>query len=145
MIRKLATLILVFFSMLFLAQDVEAKTLPQSKTATKTTVAKSVNKTNITVSPYLRRDRKALIISFSNLQNAKSVSYELTYQTSEQQEGAMGSLNLKGVTKTSTELLFGTCSKNICRYHKGISNMSLRVTYTSNNGKTYVQKFRIKI
>lgn len=123
---------------------VQAKLLPQATKAVQkptTTVAatKSIN-----VSPRLRWDRRALIVYFSNLQNASSVSYSLTYNTSSQQEGAMGALSLSN-SNTSTELLFGTCSKNVCRYHTGISNMRLEVSYTLKSGSKYLKRFKIKV
>ena len=135
------------FYFLFFVNSIEAKTLPQSKqnSGKQTTSVKQSTGTGINVSPVVRKDKKALVVYFSNLQNAKEVSYVLTYATREQQEGAMGSLNLNGSSKTSVELLFGTCSKNICRYHAGIANMKLEVTYRSSAGKKYIKRYRIKI
>lgn len=138
---------LIFFITLFIlffAKDAEAKTLPQ---ATKI-VAKSatVTKPNNTIGVYprLRADRRALLVSFSNLQNATAVSYLLTYQTNIQEEGARGSLPLNSSSNQTQELLFGTCSKNVCRYHTGIKNMRLEVSYTLKSGKKYLKKYRIK-
>ena len=118
--------------------------LPQASKATKSlSVGRAA--AGIYITPKLRRDRKALIVYFSGLQNATSVSYVLTYKTSVQDEGAMGSLNLDGKSTQSVELLFGTCSKNVCRYHTGIKDAKLEVTYTLKNGKKYVKRYRIKV
>ena len=145
MFVKLTVLSLVFllgFSVY--VRDAEAKTLPQiSKGSVKSSVSRSAG-TTISVFPKLRLDRRALLVNFSNLQNALSVSYMLIYKTSEQEEAASGALNLGGTASTS-ELLFGTCSKNVCRYHTGIHDARLEVSYTSKNGKKYLKKFKIRV
>lgn len=142
--KKLFLFFPVLLSFLILAPIVEAKVLPQAKTVTKTSMTKSVF-TGIYISPKLRADRRALVVYFSNLQNASSVSYLLTYQTRTQQEGAQGALKLTGASTASQELLFGTCSKNVCTYHKGVSNMKLEVSYTTKSGKKSVIRYKIKV
>ena len=138
--------LLTILSLFLFAQTIEAKVLPQAgKSGTKTAAVKS-NSTTIGVSPKLRADRRALIINFSNLQNATSVSYSLVYtQGNGQQEGAGGALNLKGQISDKAELLFGTCSANVCKYHTGIKNAKLEVSYISKSGKKYIKRFRIKV
>src|SRR3989338_4792744 len=145
MFNKLIVLTLTFvLGITVYVTDVEAKTLPQiSKGLAKSTVSRSGG-TTITVSPRFRSDRRALIVNFSNLQNDLAVSYMLIYKTSEQEEAASGALNLGGPTSTN-ELLFGTCSKNVCRYHTGIHDARLEVSYTLKNGKKYLRKFKIKV
>lgn len=135
----LSLLISLFFVS---TKDVQAKTLPQAR---KGVVKQSANNTSIGVSPKLRAGKKALMVYFSNLQNASAVSYMLKYKTNGQEEGAMGGLNLTGKSSDSAELLFGTCSKNVCRYHNNISNAKLEVSYTNKLGKKYLKKFRINI
>ncbi|TSC86060.1 MAG: Uncharacterized protein G01um10147_998 [Microgenomates group bacterium Gr01-1014_7] len=133
----------LFFFFLFV-QTAEAKVLPQSKQGGKV-ASKSAGGSGINVSPVLRADRKALNVYFSNLQNATSVSYFLTYETSAQQEGAGGSLHLGVASTQSAELLFGTCSKNVCRYHTGIKNAKLEITYTLKSSKKFIKRYRIKV
>lgn len=142
---RIASFLFLFIFTLFLfTEKAEAKVLPQaSKAGKQATISKSSGG-SIGVSPRLRGDRKALIVYFSNLGSATSVSYFLTYKTSTQDEGAVGGLNLTGSTATQ-ELLFATCSKNVCRYHIGINNMRLEISYTAKSGKTYLRKYRIKV
>lgn len=142
--NKLSILLIALFSLFIFAQTSEAKVLPQAAKTTSKTVAKTAS-VGINISPRLRADRRALIIYFSNLQSAKSVSYSLTYNTSTQPEGAIGSLSLKGLSSTSQEVLFGTCSKQVCRYHSGINNMRLEISYTTKTGKKYIKKYKIKV
>lgn len=132
-------ILLLLLSFFVLIKEAEAKVLPQAR--------KGIQKASSSFgsSVRLRADRKALILNFSNLQNASAVSYALTYNTSEQQEGAMGAVNLAGASTTSQELLFGTCSKNVCRYHTGIKDTKLDISYTLKSGKKYLKKYRIKV
>ena len=136
----------LLFSLALFTKMAEAKLLPQAaKSGKQTTSVKSTAGAGINVYPTFRADRRALNVNFANLQNARSVSYELTYDTGEQQEGARGSVPLNGSSTFSTELLFGTCSKNVCRYHTNISNMKLEVSYTSKSGNKYLKRFRLKV
>ncbi len=143
--RKSIFLLSILVSLFLFTRLAEAKLLPQVKGAGQKSVVKSGVVTGISVYPKLRSDRKALIVNFANLQNAISVSYLLTYKSSIQDEGAMGTLPMGGSSSTSVELLFGTCSKNVCRYHTGIKDARLDVTYVSKNGKKYLKRYKIKV
>lgn len=135
---------LALFVFLFVSiPSAEAKVLPQAKSQKAT--GKAVTSSSITVSPRLRADRKALLVSFGNLQNATSVSYTLTYTHDGQEEGAGGSVNPADGNTASRELLFGTCSSGVCRYHSGISNMKFEVTAQLKSGKKIVKRYRIRV
>lgn len=130
------------FSLLFLfVKNADAKVLPQAQRQVGT--AKSYI-AGFSIFPRLRNDRKALIVSFSNLQSVTSASYSLIYTTNGQQEGAVGGISPQDAN-TTRELLFGTCSKNDCRYHTNITNARLEVSYISTNGKKYLRRYKIKI
>lgn len=140
--KKLLPIAFAVLFLLLTSSPAEAKLLPQAKGARSTSIKSGGS--GITVSPRLRGDRKALLINFGNLQNAKSVSYTLIYQTNGQEEGAGGTLStLSG--NQSRELLFGTCSKNVCRYHSAITNARLEVSYTTTSGKKYLKRYRIRV
>ncbi len=141
--KILVILTTVIISLIF-TSTVEAKVLPQAAKSGKSITVKSTG-TTIGVSPKLRADKKALRVYFSNLQTVSAVSYLLIYKTNGQEEGAMGGLNLTGGSSQNQELLFGTCSKNVCRYHTNIKDARLEVSYTTKAGKKYLKKFRIKI
>lgn len=141
---SIATLLLVVFGIFTFTKTAEAKVLPQAKTSTqRSNILRDFK--GIGISPKMRKDRRAIIINFSNLQNASAVSYLLTYQTNIQEEGAIGSLNLAEPSNQTSELLFGTCSKNVCRYHTGIRDAKLDISYTLKTGKKYLKKYKIKI
>ena len=100
--------------------------------------------TGFVISPKLRKDRKALLVTFSNLNAVTSFSYELTYLGSGIDQGVFGQVAPKGENSTSRELLFGTCSHNVCRYHTGIQNMRFVVTADLKNGQKLTKKYRVK-
>lgn len=139
---------LIMMSLFIFAPLAEAKVLPQAGkfSGSGKTVARSAG-TTIGVIPRLRADRKAVLVTFTNLGNAKSVGYSLVYAQGPQgqQEGAGGGLNLTGKMIDTAELLFGTCSNNVCRYHTNIKDARLEVSYTSVTGKKYLKKFKIRI
>lgn len=145
MVKKV--LLLILLTAFFSPSMAEAKVLPQAqKNLPKANPAvKTAKGAGLGVAVKLRADRRALVLNFSNLQNASAVSYLLTYKTSTQDEGAMGALNLGGSNFSSNELLFGTCSKNVCRYHTGIKDAKLDISYTLKTGKKYLKKYRIKL
>lgn len=122
---------------------VDAKVLPQSRT--QKSGGRVLVGPSISISPRLRADRSALLVSFGNLQNASSVSYILTYSQNGQQEGAGGSTDPSQGNTASRELLFGTCSSGVCRLHSGISNMRFEVTTQLKSGKSVIKRFRIRV
>ncbi|OGH41978.1 MAG: hypothetical protein A3H79_00835 [Candidatus Levybacteria bacterium RIFCSPLOWO2_02_FULL_36_8b] len=146
---------IVFLSSLIICTSVfaisgslaNAKLLPQAKGSTSNAKTKVINNSkSISVFPKLRKDRKALIVSFGNLGSSRSVGYSLIYQTQDHQEGAGGSINMQTESGGATrELLFGTCSKTVCRYHTNISNMRLEVTSELKSGRKTLKRYRIKV
>jgi hypothetical protein len=136
-------LILVLTITVFLsgAPIAEARILPRFGKAT--TRATSSFK-GVSVSARLRADRKALLVTFGGLQNATGVTYTLTYQTDGKEEGISGSVD-SSVNSVTRELLFGTCSAGVCRYHSNITNMKLEVVSNLTSGKKSIRRFRIKV
>ncbi len=142
--KRIIILTILFFAVVLFPSSAEAKMLPQAKTGRAISVRQSVS-TGITVNPKLRDNRKALLVYFGNLQNATNVSYTLIYKTNGREEGAGGSIRQSEGNTTSRELLFGTCSKNVCTYHTNITNMKLEVTGQLKSGKTFTKRYRIKV
>lgn len=139
--KNIFSLFLTFLLLSFLVPNkiVLAKKVIGSRKSSGTVVSSS-----IIVSPRLRRDRKALQITFSNLSKVSSFSYELTYFGSGIDQGVFGSVTPQGENSTYRELLFGTCSHNVCRYHSGIQNMLFIVTANLKDGRKIIKKYRVK-
>lgn len=115
-----------------------ARKLPQARGKSKAVTS------SLGISPRLRKDRNALLVVFSNTQNATAISYTLLYRTNGQDEGAVGSVDPNRGSATR-ELLFGTCSKNVCRYHSNITNMKFEVVAKLKSGKTQTRRYRIRV
>ena len=146
-ITFISSLIVFIFVFAISGSLANAKLLPQAKGSASSAKTKVVSSgKSISVFPKLRKDRKALIVSFGNLGLARSVEYSLIYRTQDHEEGAGGSINMKTESGGATrELLFGTCSKTVCRYHANISNMRLEVISQLKSGKKTLKRYRIKV
>lgn len=110
---------------------------------TKTSSAGSA--TRPTYSVKLRSDRRALNVTFNNVNTANSVTYELTYFSGDLEKGVFGSILPKEGNYTTRSLLFGTCSKNVCTYHPNISDMQFKIVAKLKNGKTLTKRYRVKV
>jgi hypothetical protein len=147
MLKKLVITIL-FTSLLGLifASDISAKkVLPRFRATGKTTNVTS-SRGGITTSVKFRADRRAIIVNFSNLGVANSVSYTLSYNSRGTTQGAAGTLDPSiSPDPTTRELLFGTCSHGVCRYDSGITNARFVVTTMTTGGKRVIKSFRLKV
>lgn len=94
-----------------------------------------------------RRDGNALVLNLKRTSSYDAISYELAYtslsdttvvkgnkQTDEEEGSGHGSIDRGVVGNIDTkekkgeyeqEILFGTCSKNVCKYDKGVENGTL--------------------
>lgn len=95
-----------------------------------------------------RRDGNALILNLKRTASYESISYELSYTSKvletavegsgkilDEGQGEKGGMIDRGVMGTidtkekkgeyEQEILFGTCSKNVCKYDKGVENGTL--------------------
>lgn len=101
--------------------------------------------TKPTVYVKIRNDRRALTLTFYNLNTTNSTNYELTYLGSGIEQGVFGSIPTKEGNTASRQLLLGTCSKLVCTYHRNVNNVQLKVTYKLKAGKTLIKRFKIRI
>lgn len=73
-----------------------------------------------------RRDGNALILNLKRTASYDGISYELAYNAEGIDRGVVGNVDTsqkKG--EYEQEILFGTCSKNVCKYDKGVENGTL--------------------
>lgn len=73
-----------------------------------------------------RRDGNALTLNIKRTASYDSITYELAYSSEGIDRGVMGSINTqekKG--EYNQDILFGTCSKNVCKYDKDVENGTL--------------------
>jgi len=94
-----------------------------------------------------RGDRRAVILTLSDLSKASQISYTLTYTGNGVSQGVSGSIKPDGEPSVTRELVFGTSSAGVYRYHTGISNARLVITtYLKSGAYKKVNKgYKIKI
>ena len=92
----------------------------------------------------LRGDRRALLLTISGMENCKSLSYKLTYTANGVPQGVMGKIDPALEPTAKRELLFGTCSRGVCTYHRGLANMRLLISSHLKSGITVIKPYRIK-
>jgi len=91
----------------------------------------------------LRSDHQALLLVLSDLDKAAAVNYKLTYTADGIPQGIDATYDAASGS-AQKELVFGTCSKNVCNYHKNIKDMVLELRTLLKTGKTLVQKYSVK-
>jgi hypothetical protein len=108
-----------------------------------TTVGKTTTR-GVQSSVRFKPNRLGVILTLSGFANITSVSYQLTYTANGVPQGVMGTVQPSSTTETR-ELLFATCSGNVCRYHSNIRNARLVVTSKLKSGVTVRKPYRIKV
>ena len=132
--KKLA-IIAVFFLLIIGVGEASAKRILPVASSTR----------GVATGVKFRGDRRAIIVTFSNLSIATKVDYVLSYNTRGTTQGASGSLTSSAGSSVIRELLFGTCSHGVCRYDTGITNAKFVVTTYLTNGKRVVKSFKLKV
>lgn len=73
-----------------------------------------------------RRDGNAMVLNLRRTASYDSISYELAYNSEGIDRGVVGHIDTKDKKgEYEQEILFGTCSKNVCKYDKDIENGTL--------------------
>ena len=141
--KKIILLIAIglFFT---LTQGVEAKLLPRFSGSGNTGSRQTYSYSGLIISPKIRSDRQALIVTISNLEKVTNVNYTLTYQTNGEEQGVSGTLDSTSGTSVTRELLFGTCS-DVCRYHQNISGMKLEIVSQLLDGRQTLKRYIIRV
>lgn len=79
-------------------------------------------------------DAHRLVLKVINLNNIKTVEYELVYQVNDQQRGVIGSIETGGNSSIEKEMLLGSCSKNVCKYDEGVSEGAITLRLRTPEG-----------
>jgi len=111
-----------------------------------------------------RRDGNALVLNLKRTSSYDAISYELAYTSNPDQtvvkgskvtdeegggrggaidRGVVGNIDTKEKKgEYEQEILFGTCSKNVCKYDKGVENgtLTLHIVRASSGGKKRAYK-----
>jgi len=95
-----------------------------------------------------RFDNRAFTLAFKNLKEKDytSFEYEVSYDAESSEEPGQiitqGSASREPIVVTGDdffrEILLGTCSKNICKYDKGVTSVKVTLRLTTRSGKTHL-------
>ena len=91
-----------------------------------------------------RPDRRGLLINFSSFDQVASATYSLTYTANGVPQGVSGTVTA-ATGGEQRELLFGTCSGGVCRYHTNITNARLVIESKLKSGSIIRKPYRIKV
>ncbi|MDO8498815.1 MAG: hypothetical protein Q7S44_03445 [bacterium] len=136
LLKRKFTLILVFIIALLLAGSFEAYQRITTNRSVQT--LEEVDLAFDAEGPYAllfpRRDGNALVLNIKRTASYDSISYELAYTSEGIDRGVMGNIDTKQKKgEYDQEILFGTCSKNVCKYDKGVENGTLTLHIKKGN------------
>lgn len=119
--------------------------IPVETSEEETQNVKEISAEDIGLSLNLRADEKAVIMKITNLSGIASFEYEMEYmaevvesgKTVEVPRGVVSSpvVVKSGEKQISKEILLGTCSKNVCKYDKVVSEIKLVMKVEFENGE----------
>jgi hypothetical protein len=82
-----------------------------------------------------RADGNEFTLEISRIKNAKTIEYELVYESQGLSRGVIGSVEISsGETEVSRKLLLGSCSKDVCKYDEGVEQGSLTLRFRGAEG-----------
>ena len=158
--RKIVSFLLIGILLFGVSSDLNAATKKKPapkktvkkviKKAVKKSVKKPVKTVNKNLGGYepigvsIRSRGTSVLVTFSNLKGINAVNYILSYNTNGSPEGAIGSFTPRVSRTITRELLFGTCSAGVCRYHSNITDAVLEVTVSTKKG-TFTRTYGIRL
>ena len=93
----------------------------------------------------ISRATRSVVVTFTNLDKARKVTYELQYAARGIPQGVVGSITPAGQTSDTRDLYFGTCSRGVCTPHTSITGASLIIRTTTTGGGVNAKRYRVKI
>lgn len=84
-----------------------------------------------------RKDGNAMTVDLERTTAYDAIAYELTYNSDGIDRGVVGNIDTRSRSSSyNQEILFGTCSKNVCAYDKDVESGTL-VLHLKKNGQAY--------
>lgn len=114
-------------------------------------VVQSISPEDLGLKTKLREDNKAMKFSISKVDDIVSVEYQISYTkeiNGEQvPEALIGEVKVSKVDeKMGIDYReFGTCSRNICRYDKVVSEVKLTLKVSKEDGKVYQSEITVPL
>lgn len=135
--------IIIFFSV-FPKGTSTQKQAPEKTKVEEMQSIKQLSATDIGLTLTLRSDKKAINMVIANLSGIQSIEYEATYDV-EVKDGKDTLKVPRGIGPSTIELTsadkqiireleLGTCSKNVCKYDKVVSDITFLIKVNFQNG-----------
>lgn len=135
--------LIIFLLMILFSGSALAAKMRLQRGGKETSVRRTYTR-GVKASVRFKPDRRGLLINFSGFGNAVSATYTLTYTANGIPQGATGTA-IPATAGEQRELLFGTCSAGVCRYHSNIKNAHLVIESKLNSGLIIRKPYRIKV
>lgn len=143
--KKLLFFLVTILLFLWPTEVWAAKERPPRGNQKTTTVRRTYSPTRgVKTSVQFRPDRLGLLVNFADFGSAVSVTYSLTYTTNGILQGVRGTISPETAAE-QREILFGTCSHGVCRYHYNITNARLVIDSRFSSGLIVRKPYRIKV
>ncbi|MBP6913750.1 MAG: hypothetical protein KBC00_04015 [Candidatus Levybacteria bacterium] len=143
--KKIAIIIAVISLIIIVGAGAAYFLLSQDTTTTTNTLngtqeIKKISSSDIGLEVKVRQDKKGLVMTLSKLDGVESIEYSISYDAEVEDEGETitvprgveGSpINISGQSTITKNLDLGTCSRNVCKYDKVVSDVTvtIRVNY----------------
>ena len=136
---------LAFFFLVKTSETPESQTPEPTESVEGEIEVKELNASDIGLTVTPRSDAKAIIMKVTKLSGISSIEYEATYDA-EVREGKEVLKVGRGVgpstieikpneMKITREILLGSCSKNVCKYDLGVTEVEFVVKVNYENGE----------
>lgn len=146
----IAVFLLVIGGVYFLSSQNSAQKKVNTTPIVDEEVIPTIVPSNLGLTMTLRSDKKAVKFEIKKSKDISLVEYQISYTkeiNGEQvPEGLIGEVKPKDDGSISIDYReFGTCSRNVCRYDKVISEVKLTLKITKTDGKVYSSEDTIEL
>lgn len=139
--KKNLTIILIVIAILLVVGGIfliRGKKKTETASEKQKTQQETVLETPLEERPFVsltpRTDGKEFTLDISRIKEAKTIEYELVYESQGLSRGVIGSVELNGETEVSRKLLLGSCSKDVCKYDEGVEQGTLTLRFRGSGG-----------
>lgn len=128
----------------------KSKDVEQEEPGYQEAAVETISPESIGLTIEVSKDKKKVKFMIAKATGIKTIEYELTYEADstaqEQSEGGEDRVQrgITGDAKVTTGASYesewldlGSCSKNVCRYDKGVEKIDLTLKLIKSDGKTY--------
>lgn len=96
-----------------------------------------------TASASISKNKRNVTLTFKNIKNLKTVTYEMTYFGSGFDQGVFSTIKNIKTNTLSRSLYLGTCSHNVCTPHKNVKKIEISLIYKTKTGQSSTQLIKL--